>query len=61
MLNIRSNIVYVIFIIFYYAFNFNNFHYKTIKRIFKYLRDTLHFKFIYKKKLVLLREYINVD
>ena len=38
MLDIKSNIVFVISITFYYVINFINAHYFMIKRIFQYLR-----------------------
>ena len=42
MLEIKSDIVFIILIIFRYAINFIDAHYFIMKRIFKYLRVTIN-------------------
>ena len=42
MLDIRFNIIFVISIIFQYAFNLIKTHYVVIKRIFRYLKEIIN-------------------
>ena len=61
MLDIRFDIVYFVFVINRYAFNFDEIHWTTIKRIFRYLKNTLHFRFIFFDSLKFLINWTNVD
>ena len=61
MLEIRSNITYVVSIINRYVFNFNESHWKIVKRIFRYFRHILNFRFTFIDILQLLKNYIDVD
>ena len=47
MLDIRFDIVYFVFVINQYVFNFDEIHWIVVKRIFRYLKNTLHFRFIF--------------
>jgi hypothetical protein len=59
MLKIRSNIIYFIFVINYYIFNFIQTHWQTIKRIFRYLRKTHQMKLMFREILKSLKNYTN--
>ena len=61
MLDIRFDIVYFVFVINRYVFNFDEIHWTTIKRIFRYLKNTLHFRFIFFDSLKFLIDWTNVD
>ena len=61
MLDIRFNIVYFVFVINRYVFNFDETHWTIIKRIFRYLKNTLHFRLIFSNFLRFLIDWIDVD
>ena len=61
MLEIRSNIIYVVSVINRYVFNSNESHWKTVKRIFRYFRYFLNFRFTFIDAFQLLKSYIDVD
>jgi hypothetical protein len=48
MLEIRSNIIYFISMINRYVFNLTQTHWQTIKRIFRYLRETHQMKLMFR-------------
>jgi hypothetical protein len=58
MLKIRSNIIYFISMINRYIFNFIQTHWQTIKRIFRYLRETHQMKLMFRETLKSLKNYI---
>jgi hypothetical protein len=59
MLKIRSDIIYSISIINRYVFNFMQTHWQTIKRIFRYLRDTYQIKLTFRERFRRLKDYTN--
>jgi hypothetical protein len=59
MLKIRSNIIYFISMISRYVFNFIQTHWQTIKRIFRYLRETHQMKVMFREALKSLKSYTN--
>jgi hypothetical protein len=59
MLKIRSNIIYFISMINRYVFNFIQIHWQTIKRIFRYLRETHQMKLMFRETLKSLKNYTN--
>jgi hypothetical protein len=59
MLKIRSNIVYFILMISRYVFNLIQTHWQTIKRIFRYLRETHQMKLMFRETLKSLKNYID--
>ena len=61
MLDIRFDIVYSVFIINRYVFNFDEIHWTIVKRIFRYLKSTLHFRLIFSNFLRFLIDWIDVD
>ena len=61
MLDIRFDIVYFVSVISRYVFNFDEIHWTAIKRIFRYLKDTLHLRFIFFDLLKFLINWTNVD
>ena len=61
MLKTRSNLVYIIFVINKYVFNFIDIHWKIVKRIFRYIQKTLDFRLIFNKVFEFFVEYIDVD
>ena len=61
MFNIRFDIAYFVFVINRYAFNFNEIHWTIVKRIFRYLKNTLHFRLIFSNFLRFLIDWIDVD
>jgi hypothetical protein len=61
MLEIRSDIIYSISMINHYVFNFTHTHWQTIKRIFRYLRDTYQMKLIFRERFRRLKDYMNSD
>ena len=61
MLKTRFNLVYVVFVINKYVFNFIDIHWKTVKRIFRYIRKTLDLRLIFSEAFEFFAEYINVD
>ena len=61
MLKTRFDFVHIIFIINKYVFNFIDIHWKIVKRIFRYIRKTLDFRFIFNEIFEFFAEYIDVD
>ena len=61
MLKTRLNLIYVIFVINKYIFNFIDIHWKTVKRIFRYIRKTLDLRLIFNETFEFFAEYINID
>jgi hypothetical protein len=61
MLNIKSNIIYFIFVINRYVFNSTQTHWQAIKQIFRYLRETYQMKLIFQRSLKRLQNYTNFD
>ena len=61
MLEIKSNLVYVVLMIFRYSLNFKEFHWKTVKRIFKYIKNTLFLKITFKSFLKILNDHIDAN
>ena len=61
MFETRLDIVYAISIVSRYAFNFTKNHWKTVIKIFKYLRHFLDLFFIFFEFLRSLTDYIDVD
>ena len=56
MFDTRFDIVYFVFVINRYAFNFDEIYSIIVKRIFRYLKNTLHFRLIF---LIFLRFLID--
>ena len=61
MLETRSNIVYTVSLISRYLVNSTQTHWNAVIRIFRYLRDTMHYELVYKGSLQALIEYIDSD
>ena len=61
MLDTRFDIVYFVFVINRYVFNFDEIHWTIVKRIFRYLKNTLHFRLIFSNFLRFLIDWIDVD
>jgi hypothetical protein len=61
MLNIKSDIIYLIFVINLYAINSIQTHWQTAKQIFHYLREIYQIKLIFQKSLKQLKKYTNFD
>jgi hypothetical protein len=59
MLKIKFDIIYSISVINRYVSNFTQIHWKTIKRIFRYLRDTYQMKLIFRERFRRLKDYTN--
>ncbi len=59
MLKIRSNIIYFISMINRYVFNLIQTHWQTIKRIFRYIRNTHQMRLMFRETLKLLKSYTN--
>jgi hypothetical protein len=59
MLKIRSDIIYSISMMNRYASNSTQTHWQTIKRIFRYLRNTYQMKLIFRERLRRLKDYTN--
>jgi ribonuclease HI len=59
MLQIRFDIIYFISMISRYVFNLIQTHWKTTKRIFRYLRETYQMKLIFREALKSLKDYTN--
>jgi hypothetical protein len=57
MLRIRFDIIYSISMISRYVFNLTQTHWQTIKRIFRYLRETYQMKLIFREALKSLKDY----
>jgi hypothetical protein len=57
MLKTRFDIKYFISIINRYVFNFIQIHWQTIKRIFRYLRETYQMKLMFRETIKLLKNY----
>ena len=61
MLKTRSDIVYTISLVSRYSVNSTQSHWNAVIRIFRYLRDTVHYELVYKESLQALIEYIDFD
>ena len=61
MLDIRFDIIFAVSIINRYAFNSNDTHWKIVKRIFRYLRQSLDLRLTFSESLQSLVDYIDVD
>ena len=61
MLNTRSDIVFAIFVIFRFNFNFINAHWIVVKQIFQYFRNFINLCLIYKENLQSFFKYKNVN
>jgi hypothetical protein len=61
MLNIKFDIIYLIFVISRYAINSTQTHWQTIKRNFRYLREIYQMKLMFQESLKRLKEYTNFD
>jgi hypothetical protein len=59
MLKIRSNIIYFVSMINRYVFNLIQIYWQTIKRIFRYLRETHYIKLMFRETLKFLKNYTN--
>jgi hypothetical protein len=59
MLKTRFDIIYFISMISRYVFNLTQIHWQTIKRIFRYLRETYQIKLIFRETLKFLKNYTN--
>ena len=51
MLKTRFNIVYTVSLISRYSVNSTQTHWNIVIRIFRYLRDTMHYELVYKEFL----------
>ena len=60
IIQIRSNIYYVVTILSRYNYNSNIKHIVAIKRVLRYLKETLDYRIIY-KTINNLEEYINAN
>ena len=61
ILKTRSDFIYVVFMINKYVFNFIDIHWKTVKRIFRYIWKTLDLRFIFNEIFKSFVKYIDVD
>ena len=61
MLKIRLDLVYVVFVINKYVFNFIDTHWKIVKRIFRYIQKTLDFRLTFSEALESFVKYTDVD
>ena len=61
MLKTRPDFVYAVFVISRYVFNFIDIHWKTVKRIFRYIRKTFDLRLIFSEAFEFLAEYTDVD
>ena len=61
MLKTRSDIVYAVSLVSRYLVNSIQTHWNAVIRIFRYLRDTMHYELVYKGSLQALIEYIDFD
>ncbi len=61
MLNIKLNIIYLIFVINRYIFNSIQTHQQTIKRLFCYLREIYEMKLMFQNSFRQLQNYTNFD
>ena len=61
MLETRFNIVYAVSLVSRYSVNSTQTHWNTVIRIFRYLRDTVHYELVYKGSLQALIGYTNFD
>ena len=59
MLKIRLDIVYVIFVINCFFFNSTRTHMIVIKRIFRYLKQTINWKFVFRENFQTFLNYSN--
>ena len=61
MLETRPDIAYAISLVSRYSVNPTQAHWNTVVRIFRYLRDTMHYELVYKGSLQALTGYIDSD
>ena len=61
MLGIRSDIAYTVSVVSRYGFNPNESHWKAVKRIFRYLRQTVDYQLVFRGDLKSLSGYTNAD
>ena len=61
MLDTRPDIAYTISVMSRYGFNPNESHWKAVKRIFRYLRDTVNHQLIFRGSLKPLTGYTDAD
>ena len=61
MFEIRSNIVYTMFVVNRYIFNFIFIHEKIVKNIFRYIQSIFNLRFIFSNTMQLLFDYIDVN
>ena len=61
MLDTRFDIAYFVIVINRYVFNFDEIHWTIVKRIFRYLKNTLHFRLIFSNFLWFLIDWIDVN
>ena len=61
MLETRPNIAYAVSLISRYSVNPTQTHWNAVVRIFRYLRDTVHYELVYKGSLQALTGYIDSD
>ena len=61
MFEIRFDIVFVVFVISKYAFNFTEDYWTIVKRIFRYLKNILHFRFTFFDSLRFLASWIDAN
>ena len=61
MLKTRSDFIYLVFVINRYAFNFIDTHWKTVKRIFRYIQKTLDLRLTFNKTFEFFAKYTDVD
>ena len=61
MLKTRPNIAYAVSLVSRYLVNPTQTHWNAVVRIFRYLRDTMHYELVYKGSLQALIEYIDSD
>ena len=61
MLGIRFDIVFAVFVIFRFGFNFIDAHWIVVKRIFRYLRSFIDLCLTYRRGLQSLFDYSDAD
>ena len=61
MLETRPNIAYAVSLVSRYSVNPTQAHWNAVIRIFRYLRDTIHYELVYKESLQALTGYTDFD
>ena len=61
ILGTRPDIAYAVSVVSRYGFNPNESHWKAVKRIFRYLRDTVNYQLIFRGDLKPLSGYADAD